>query len=157
MNKSAIFSDDRRYRYVLTRHWGDGPVAMCIGLNPSNANEIKDDPTITRLIKTLECLEYGKLHMLNLYALVSSKPQALFDCHDPVKDNDQWLRSMRFESQTLIFAWGNFKGTEHRQKKVREMFDEAWCFGRNKNGTPWHPLAMMYAGIKVSEARLIRY
>ena len=35
--RGAIFSDDRVYRYVLGREWGDGPLAMFVGLNPSTS------------------------------------------------------------------------------------------------------------------------
>lgn len=43
-NNGAIFSDDRKYRYVLWRSWdNEKPRVMFIGLNPSTANESTDD------------------------------------------------------------------------------------------------------------------
>lgn len=49
--KGAQFSDCRMYRYALWRVWaqGDGCITF-IGLNPSTADENKDDPTIRRCI-----------------------------------------------------------------------------------------------------------
>ena len=40
MEKSAILSADRKYRYVLTRIWDETkPTVVFIGLNPSTADE----------------------------------------------------------------------------------------------------------------------
>ena len=44
MEKSAILSTDRKYRYVLTRIWDETkPTVVFIGLNPSIADEETDD------------------------------------------------------------------------------------------------------------------
>lgn len=62
--RSAIFSDDRVYRYTLEIVWDDGkPLAQFIGLNPSTADEVKDDPTIRK------CKQFAK----NCNRLSSSK------------------------------------------------------------------------------------
>lgn len=76
MLRSAEFSECGKYRYLLRREWSitQRPSVMCIGLNPSNANAEKDDPTIRILVKTLDHLGFGELKMCNLYALISSKP-----------------------------------------------------------------------------------
>jgi len=56
MQGSAIFSPCREYRYSLWRKWGGlfAPdykgYVMFIGLNPSTADENRDDPTIRRCI-----------------------------------------------------------------------------------------------------------
>lgn len=51
MNKGAMFSKCRKYRYVLWRIWDDDkPRVMFIGLNPSIAGAIIDDPTIRKVI-----------------------------------------------------------------------------------------------------------
>ena len=52
IDRYAYFSPDRKYRYQLTRIWHQHlPLAMCIGLNPSTANEAEDDPTISLLYR----------------------------------------------------------------------------------------------------------
>ena len=52
MECSAVFSQDRKYRYVLTRVWDKNkPMLVFVGLNPSIADETKDDPTIKKCIK----------------------------------------------------------------------------------------------------------
>src|ERR1700682_2944717 len=40
----------RKYRYHLERHWGDAKPCLFIILNPSTADERKDDRTIKRCI-----------------------------------------------------------------------------------------------------------
>ena len=45
MSRRQAFSEDRRYRYWLTRRWGSGPALMFVSLNPSDADEHHDDPT----------------------------------------------------------------------------------------------------------------
>lgn len=51
VNKGATFSPCRTYRYDLWRKWSDtNPPLVVIGLNPSTADERRDDPTIRRCI-----------------------------------------------------------------------------------------------------------
>ena len=52
MSRRTIFSECRQYRYTLWREWDllNSNYAMFIGLNPSTADEWKDDPTIRRCI-----------------------------------------------------------------------------------------------------------
>ena len=55
MKKDAVLSEDRKYRYLLSRNWDDTkPTALFIGLNPSTADEKEDDPTINK------CISYAK-------------------------------------------------------------------------------------------------
>lgn len=41
----ATFNPDATCRMTLSRFWGDGPHALLIGANPSNAGEERNDPT----------------------------------------------------------------------------------------------------------------
>jgi hypothetical protein len=151
MTKSAIFSECGKYRYLLSRDWSDGKIAMCIGLNPSNANAEKDDPTIRILIRTLKYLDFGGLRMVNLYAYISPKPSKLFEVADPQGLNDEWLITTAHGCQEIIFCWGQFKNIDYQARKVTEMFPSVKCFGKNKNGTPLHPMAIMWQGLKITQ------
>lgn len=143
----AEFSRDGKYRYSLWRIWDRSlPLVMCIGLNPSTANAEKNDPTIINLIKMLTILGFGGFYMTNLFALISSKPEALLTCDDPIGDNDKKLQEIKLMCEEIIVCWGSFKQAEERIKQVLPMFPNAKCFGWNKNNTPFHPLAMMYKG-----------
>jgi len=147
INKGADFSFDMKYRYKLWRIWDDRlPLAMCIGLNPSNANADKNDPTINNLVSILTTLGYGGFYMTNLFAWISSKPQDLLTCDDPVGYNDINLKEVAQVCNDVIFCWGSFKQAEERVKDVIPRYPNAKCFGKTKNGSPWHPLALMYNG-----------
>lgn len=145
--KGAEFSPCGKYRYKLWRIWNtDLPLAMCIGLNPSTANADKDDPTINNLRRILTTLGYGGFYMMNLFAYISSKPEVLLTCPDPLGENDIKLEEVRELCKDVIACWGAFKQAEERMKQVLPRYPDAKCFGLNQNGTPWHPLAMMYNG-----------
>ena len=140
----AEFSSCGKYRYKLLRIWDESkPLAMCIGLNPSTANSEKNDTTIRYLIQMLGILGYGGFYMMNLFAIISSKPDVLLTCDDPLGENDSKLNEVAQLCDDIIFCWGNFKQARDRIKEVAPRFPGAKCFGVNANGTPFHPLAMM--------------
>lgn len=111
-----------------------------IGLNPSTANEHEPDPTITRVIDFAKRWGYGGVYMLNLFGIVSSKPEVLRTCGDAVGDNDRWLDEYVNKCERVVFAWGNFKEARERAKVIMERYQNAYCLKKNKNGTPIHPL-----------------
>lgn len=139
--QGAIFSDCRKYRYVLWRKWNEcKPMAMFIGLNPSTANENKSDNTITKLCKVASHNGFGGFFMLNLFALVSPYPDDLKKCENPIMDNDKYLMEYSEKSTKIIYCWGNFKEAQDRARQVAAMFPQPYCFVKNKNGSPKHPL-----------------
>jgi hypothetical protein len=143
----AEFSQCGKYRYKLWRIWDDSlPKAMCIGLNPSKANVKKNDNTIDILIRVLKNLGYGGFYMMNLFAWISSKPEDLLICEDPLGENDNKLQEVEKLCSDVILCWGAFKQAEERIKKVLPQYPNGKCFGFNKNGTPWHPRFISYAG-----------
>lgn len=143
--KGAEFSEDRKYRYKLWRIWDETkPKAMCIGLNPSTANEGKNDATINNLVSILTILGYGGFYMMNLFAIISSKPEILLTCDDPLGDNENKLAEVAAICDDIIVCWGNFKQAGERIKQVLPNYPNAKCFGFNKNGTPFHPRALVY-------------
>lgn len=148
MIRSASFSECMKYRYELTRIWDhDKPLVMCIGLNPSKANGVKDDSTINILINALQWLGYGGFKMMNLYALITPHPDELFSVPDALGDNDKWITDTAAICKDIIFCWGAFKNIEYRAKKMIKAFPNALCFGHTAKGSPWHPRALHYAGI----------
>jgi hypothetical protein len=139
IQRGAIFSDCRKYRYALWRVWDElKPQVVFIGLNPSTANESTDDPTIKRVQAIARNLGYGGVYMMNLFAIISADPTVLKTCDDPIGNNNEWLE--KFCIGDIIFAWGNFKEAQERSKEVAAMFPNAKALFINKNGTPKHPL-----------------
>jgi hypothetical protein len=149
IHKSAEFSDCGLYRYLLTRKWDESkPTAMCIGLNPSTANSDLDDQTIMWLTAILRHHGYGELLMTNLYAIISSKPDKIFSVSDPQRDNNSWLQDTARKASIIIYCWGNFERIEYRAKQVQKMLPDGHCLGKSSSGAPYHPLAVMYNGLK---------
>ena len=69
IERSAVFSDCRTWRYTLERYWDKSkPFALFILLNPSTADEYKDDPTNRRGIRYANDWGYGGVGFCNLFA-----------------------------------------------------------------------------------------
>lgn len=156
-DNGAEFSPCGKYRYKLWRIWDKtGPLVMCIGLNPSKATVEKNDATIGILKRMLPKLGYGGFYMMNLYAFISSKPSVLLTCEDPLGDNESKIKDVQLLCDDVIACWGSFKQARERIKQVRPNYPELKCFGTNKDGTPVHPLALMYNGTQ-NNPKLIKY
>jgi hypothetical protein len=150
-DSGAIFSKCNKYRYALWRIWDESlPKAMCIGLNPSKANATKNDNTISLLIAMLKQLGYGGFYMTNLFAWISSKPDDLLSCVDPIGENDYYLEQIKGKCEVVIACWGAFKQIGARAETVLGKLTEVKCFGTNENGSPWHPRALLYNGTSKS-------
>lgn len=140
--RGAQFSPCGKYRYVLIRIWDTTlPSAMCVGLNPSTANGVDDDPTIRNLVRLLSTYGYGGLYMVNLFAFITSDPEQLRSCPNPIQDNDKWIKRVYDCCDDVIFAWGSFRQANYREKEFIRMFPDALCFGKTAKGKPVHPLA----------------
>lgn len=86
MKKSAILSDDRKYRYSLSRVWDESKnKVMFIGLNPSTADETEDDPTIRRCINFAKSWGYVGLEMTNLFAFRATAPKDMKNTKEPIE------------------------------------------------------------------------
>ncbi len=142
-DNGAMFSENRKHRYSLWRIWDkELPKVAFIGLNPSTANENKNDPTIRRVVSFAKLWGYGGVYMLNCFPYVTSVPKEIELNWDYININDNSLRSLGRECELIIFAWGNFEivKNEGRDIKMQEYFPVAKCLGKNKNGSPKHPL-----------------
>ena len=116
----AEFSPCRQYRYSLWRYWDEHKrYAVFVCLNPSTADETKDDPTVRRCINFAKGWDYGGMIMLNLFALRSTDPKRLKLVDDPVgPDNDFHLRSASSKAGITIAAWGIHGTLMGRNKEV---------------------------------------
>ncbi len=147
MKTGAEFSTCKKYRYALWRIWDESkPLVMFIGLNPSVANDITDDPTIKRVASISRYNSFGGFYMMNCFPLVSTDPAALYDFYDtPFHDledieNMRWLLDIKKICSTVVFAWGNFDVVKDRAESIIGYFKEAKALHINKNGSPKHPL-----------------
>lgn len=147
----AEFSPCRAWRYSLWRRWpgiwGTGVTyAAFIGLNPSTADEIEDDPTIRRCIRFAKDWGFHGMYMLNIFAYCATDPAKMMSAVDPVgPDNDQAI--LRYVSdpacQVIVAAWGAMGNHRSRGWEVRRKLLEGFpikCLGRTTCGQPRHPL-----------------
>jgi hypothetical protein len=142
------------YRYTLLRVWDPTkPRIAFIGLNPSVADERQDDNTVRKCINIARRDGYGSMVMLNAYAYRSTDPKALTTKPDVVgKGNDRCIAEECKIADKIVIAWGNH-ATDERHAALLKMLNDytLWCFAKNKNEKPKHPL---YVPLK---ERLILY
>ena len=115
--------------------------AMFIGLNPSTADEIEDDPTIRRCIGYAKDWGYSGLCMTNLFAFRATLPTVMKSQADPIgPDNDRYLLDMAKYAGVIVAAWGVNGNHLGRDKRVFEMINNLHHLGFTKEGYPRHPL-----------------
>lgn len=142
----AIYSDCEMYRYALRIEWipGRGLVRF-IGLNPSTATELVDDPTLRRCKRFAGEWGYGGIIMTNLAAFRATDPKAMFAQDDPIGPYNQpmpdYLRGL--DVRLVVACWGSHakhpKLSEHAERFKREI-PALHCLSRCANGEPGHPL-----------------
>ena len=145
----ARFSPCEKYRYVLWRKWDESlPFCAWIGLNPSTADESKDDPTIRRCIGFARAWCYGGIYMLNLFAYRATLPEHMKAAADPVgPENNPQLRHFHLLAHVTIAAWGNHGAFMDRDVAVcalnalsKTLGERMSCLRLTKGGHPSHPL-----------------
>jgi hypothetical protein len=147
VERSAIVSEDRRYRYSLKRWWAPGPSVCWVMLNPSTADDLKDDPTMLRVMKFSQRWGYGSCLVVNLFAFRSPNPWALLAEDDPCgPDNLTHVGLACHEAAMVVAAWGAGvpAGKWHPDIGVCAGATDHTglvCLGTTANGSPLHPLA----------------
>lgn len=118
----AEFSPCREYRYRLWRKWGDQPPAVFIMLNPSTADEIKNDPTIERCERRAIAMGFGGIRVANIFALRSTDPAALYRHQNPIgpMNNEAILESIK-GAGIVICAWGGHGKLNGRGEAVLKL------------------------------------
>ena len=118
---------------------------MFIGLNPSTADEINDDPTVRRCLGYARDWGYGGLIMTNIFAFRATNPRVMKASPDPIGPlNDSWLTVSARRAVVVVAAWGNHGAYQGRGRKVVELLGQMgvklMCLGVMKVGEPCHPL-----------------
>jgi hypothetical protein len=145
--RSAVLSDDGRYRYDLGRHWGGGlwgdgeGWVLWVMLNPSTADAAVDDPTIRRCQAFSRAWRYSGMHVANLFALRATDPAELTRAPDPIgPDNDRYLRKLSAQASSTMVAWGAHPLARERAREVTPLLRSPHCLGMTRDGSPRHPL-----------------
>jgi hypothetical protein len=148
----AEFSRCRTWRYALWRVWGaeradKGKFCAFIGLNPSTADETRDDPTIRRCIGFAKAWGYQGLYMLNLFGFRATDPKAMQAAADPIgPGNDRAIAFYAERCELLVAAWGAGGVFQNRGAEVaafvRQRGRDLHCLGLTEQRLPRHPLYM---------------
>ncbi len=144
----AIFSEDRRYRYWLEAKLSDSDgVCMFLMLNPSTADEVQSDPTVTRAKGFAQSWGYGTLWVCNLFALRATDPDILKKDPEPIgAENDEHILCSARLSDEIICAWGNHGEHLDRGAQILSMLmgqestGKLGHLGMTMRNQPKHPL-----------------
>lgn len=146
MKRSAIFSEDRVFRYELLRIWDSiKPRVLFIGLNPSIADENYDDNTIKRCLTFADSWGFGSIGMVNLFGFMATKPKDMMAAVDPIGPEWDLALARAFPHASMVIAaWGAGGAYRGRGEWVRMMLNELgvqlYHLGLTGGGFPRHPL-----------------
>jgi hypothetical protein len=155
LDSGATFDARRHYRYRLWRSWGTGRRCVFVGLNPSTADETKDDPTIRKCMGFARRWGFGVLEMVNLFAWRCTDPEHLPDAapEHVGPDNDAALADAFDGAHRIVWAWGRHSPPVQRLVRAR-IESGPWrllrtrcqtgTLGRAQDGSPRHPLRLAY-------------
>lgn len=161
MKRDAKFSEDRKRRFWLTRDWSDelgARLKTCnfIMLNPSDADERRDDQTITKCIGfAREWRNYSKIVATNLIPVVSKKTSPLPLWSGIDLENREHLKKSMAEADLVVVGWGGSldAGMAERIGLAKEITAlraiatvDLYCIGhtQTKERHPLHPSRAAY-------------
>tara|TARA_Y100001970_G_C14069954_1_gene768887 strand:+ start:386 stop:922 length:537 start_codon:yes stop_codon:yes gene_type:complete len=147
LERNCFLSKNKKYRWSLSYKISKSKKEIIfIGLNPSLSDSLYVDNTTQKIIKICRNYDYGKVNILNLFALISSNPSKIFIHKKPVGYlNDQFIcKNLEYWSKNnnchLWLGWGN-KGTFlNRNIKVSRIIIKFYSFKKDNFGNPLGPL-----------------
>ena len=161
ISRECLLSECRLYRWILEFKISNYQKELVfIGLNPSLSDNKFTDNTTKKIIKISSFNEYGKLKIINLFALISKNPENLKTHNNPIGFlNNQFINSsFKYWSENincdLWLGWGNkgklFSRNEqvlkilekYKKLKQKRFLDscEPLTIRRTKYNNPIHPL-----------------
>ncbi|RNF36161.1 DUF1643 domain-containing protein [Paracoccus methylarcula] len=150
MRSTALYSQCEAYRYALTREWAAGERLLFVMLNPSTADEQRNDPTVERCERRARALGFGAFRVVNIFAYRATRPQDLKRAPEPVgAENDRILLDSAAWADRILCAWGAHGDHLGRGQAVERMLRATgrglWHLGQTRHGAPRHPLYIGYA------------
>lgn len=148
----ATWSPCTLYRYTLRRVWRsveEPRVVTWILLNPSTADEFRNDATIRRCIGFSSGWGFDELMIVNAYAYRSTRPRGLRsrECAaagGPVgEDNDAAITAACARAEQVVCGWGRHLQPDRRAALARLLADvRLHALATNEDGSPTHPLRL---------------
>lgn len=147
LERFASISRCKRYRFALMRAWVPDPqrYVMFVGLNPSTADGMIEDPTLRRCIGFARDWGFDGLWLGNLFAYRATDPKDIpDDLAEAVgpQNVDPWLSWMRKNSALCVAAWGAHPAAARRVPAVVGLLGDVHALGLTQDGHPRHPLYM---------------
>lgn len=146
---TATFDWTDAYRYLLTRTFlsecGSGVVTF-IMLNPSTADALKNDPTVTRCCNYAKRWGFGSMEVVNLFALRATDPAELRQTSDPTggEANDRYIEESCGRADLVVAAWGAHGNLKNRAWVVKHLLrpvaTRVRALALTSGGEPRHPL-----------------
>lgn len=154
--RGAVFSDDELHRLFLDRLFGLGETAVFVGVQPSRADHLFDDPTVCKLYGFGSRNGIGRWLLVNKTTLISPDVDTLARCAQPVhSDANVWIRRAFAAADRVVVGWGRLdKLPPDLRGRWREIVAMAadkplWCFGTCQDGHPVHPARIPYSSALV--------
>lgn len=151
--RGAHISDCGTYRYRLWREWDKSqPTLAFLMLNPSTADHLADDQTVTRCMSRAVAGKFGRLEVANLFPLRATNPDELLRHPDPLGPTrsgvtaDGAILDAIDRASMVICAWGAHPAAAPRAAelthvlRITGMRGKLFHLGLNKDGSPKHPL-----------------
>lgn len=145
----TVFNEDRTHRITLFRYWDNvDDYALGICMNPSGAAEEVGDPTVDGLVKRARLYwGVGAYYQMNVMTIRGTYSADLDKAGlVNVSENDEWIARLAPRARMVVVGWGNPGHKSGRGPEVAELLRKicdpakVLCFGKNKNGSPVHPL-----------------
>ena len=134
---NCLISANKLYRWSLSYKISKSiKEIIFIGLNPSLSDEVFLDNTTKKIIKISKKHNYGKLRLINLFALISSNPEKLFNHKNPVgylnyyhinKNLKDWSENKNCD---IWLGWGNKGKFLNRNKRISKKIMQYTQLGK---------------------------
>jgi hypothetical protein len=147
---SAVFSDDKRCRFVLEREMigeNSPPYALWVGMNPSTADANVDDPTIRR--EWTFTLNMGLRRMVKMnvspYRATFPRDIVVLGLENEYFRNMECIIRRAKEASIVIMASGVVPASirpwfYRATSSILSIGRPIYCLGLTKGGFPRHPL-----------------
>ena len=147
LERNCLISANKLYRWSLSYKISKSKKEIIfIGLNPSLSDAVFLDNTTKKIIKISKNNNYGKVKLINLFALISSNPARLLNHKNPVGylNNNHIFKNLKYWSENkncdLWMGWGN-KGTFlKRDQKIFKKIMNFYSIKKEKFMDPLAPL-----------------
>lgn len=146
----AVMSADGRYRQVMRRWIGErfpDEFILFVGMNPSTADALVDDPTCAREWTFARREGYFGMVKCNVGDYRATDPKMLLqDGVEAVSAaNLPAIRGLANQAGRIVLCHGKLnKALAPAGQQLVEILRNdgltLWCFGKNADGSPKHPL-----------------